>query len=455
MVTHNYSIYQAYSALHEEFSKLDNFVLRRKAVSRHKNTIEQVAVSPEDPNPHGREAKQQFLAAQEVCLEKSAKYAAEKAREREENENLEKAKAEGAIAECGCCFDELPYNRMAHCDGDSPHWFCYDCARRQAENQIGQQRYHLGCMSMEGCEATFSRDQKDLFLDDRLKRTLELIEQNDSIRQAGIEGLETCPFCDYAAEYPPVEVNWEFECQQPECGVKSCRRCRQETHIGKSCEEATREKGEGAMRKLEEARSQAMIRECYSCKSLYRLPLVSSFWLTKVGKNRFIKESGCNKMTCPKCKATQCYVCRQPCNYNHFDDVSRGGKTGNCPLFEKESLDVIHDKEAQEAEERERKKLLEADPSINAEELEIKFDEKLFPKPQPRAPDAQAQGIRAGIGLARVRQLVGEVLARRRANPAHPALPGGPELDALNRCQYFPPVPFSTSCFTSNMRMLD
>ncbi|EGZ73030.1 hypothetical protein NEUTE2DRAFT_165205 [Neurospora tetrasperma FGSC 2509] len=416
MLTHNSSVYQTYSALHEDFSKPHGVTFRRKLYPRHKNNIEEVAIDKEDITLPGREAQQEFLAAQEVCSAKLAKDAAKEAQEREDKKNFENAKAEGAITECGCCFDELPYNRMVHCDGDTAHWFCYDCARRQAENQIGQQRYHLGCMSMDGCEATFSRDQKDLFLDDRLKRTLDQIEQNDSIRRAGIEGLETCPFCNYAAEYPPVEVNWEFECQQPECGVKSCRRCRQETHIGKSCDEAmaeaARNKGEDAKRKLEEARSLAMIRECYKCN------------------NRFIKESGCNKMTCPRCRAMQCYVCRQPCDYNHFDDVNRGGRKGNCPLFEQQSLDDIHDKEAREAEERERKKLLEADPSIDAKELEIKFDEKLFPK---RQQHAHPNGVRVAVaypgqGPARLRHaLAGGIVAQPQVggpNQAQPGMPG-------------------------------
>ncbi|KAK3502517.1 hypothetical protein B0T13DRAFT_394231 [Neurospora crassa] len=415
MLTHNSSVYQTYSALHEDFSKPDGVTFRRKLYPRHKNNIVEVAIDKEDSTLPGREAQQEFLAAQEVCSAKLAKDAAKEAQEREDKENFENAKAEGAITECGCCFDELPYNRMVHCDGDTAHWFCYDCARRQAENQIGQQRYHLGCMSMDGCEATFSRDQKDLFLDDRLKRTLDQIEQSDSIRRAGIEGLETCPFCNYAAEYPPVEVNWEFECQQPECGVKSCRRCRQETHIGKSCDEAmaeaARNKSEDAKRKLEEARSLAMIRECYKCK------------------NRFIKESGCNKMTCPRCRAMQCYVCRQPCDYNHFDDLNRGGRKGNCPLFEQQSLDDIHDKEAREAEERERKKLLEADPSMDAKELEIKFDEKLFPK---RQQHAHPNGVHVAVaypgqGPARLRHALAGIVAQPQVggpNQAQPGMPG-------------------------------
>lgn len=129
-------------------------------------------------------------------------------------------------------------------------------------------------------------------------------------------------------------------------------------------------------------------------------------------------------MTCPRCKAMQCYVCRKPCDYSHFDDVNRGGKRGNCPLFEQQSLDEIHDKEAQEAEERERKKLLEADPSIDAANLEIKFDEKLFSK---RPPPAQ-------VLPARYRQAFAGAMARRQVVPH--AQPVGREVEILRDCKY-------------------
>lgn len=144
----------------------------------------------------------------------------------------------------------------------------------------------------------------------------------------------------------------------------------------------------------------------------------------------------------------QCYVCRQPCDYSHFDDVHRGGKKGNCPLFEQQSLDEIHDKEAREAEERERKKLLEADPSIDAQELEIKFDEKLFPKRQQHvhANGVRAPGAYPGRIPAPIRHALAGAIARPRVrgpNQAQPGMPGaahvqpvGQEADLLQQCQY-------------------
>lgn len=214
-----------------------------------------------------KDALAEFEAANAACQAKASKEADERRREKEEAENLERARAEGAVSDCGCCFDEFPLNRMVHCDGEVAHWFCRECARRMAENAVGLSKYQLECMSMDGCQGTFRKDQRDLFLDDKLALALDKIEQEAVIRMAGIENLETCPFCPYAAEYPPVEENKEFRCLGPDCGVVSCRRCRRETHVPKTCEEVAREAGLSARRKIEEAMSDALIRKCNKCKT--------------------------------------------------------------------------------------------------------------------------------------------------------------------------------------------
>jgi TRIAD3 protein (E3 ubiquitin-protein ligase RNF216) len=155
---------------------------------------------------------------------------------------------------------------MVHCNGDTTHWFCRSCARKTAETQIGLSKYQLSCMSMDGCTGGFSRDQRDIFLDAKSAVALERIEQEAVLRMAGIENLETCPFCPWAAEYPPAEIDKEFRCQNPDCEVTSCRLCRQETHIPKSCAEAARENGHSARRIIEEAMSAALIRNCNKCE---------------------------------------------------------------------------------------------------------------------------------------------------------------------------------------------
>lgn len=80
-------------------------------------------------------------------------------------------------------------------------------------------------------------------------------------------------------EYPSLELEKEFRCLKPDCKMVSCRACRKETHIPKTCEEAALETGHSARHTIEEAMSAALIRKCNKCSA------------------PFIKENGCNKVS--------------------------------------------------------------------------------------------------------------------------------------------------------------
>lgn len=118
---------------------------------------------------------------------------------------------------------------------------------------------------MDKCDGGFSQKERRKFLDDRLIRALDRIESAAVLLLANLEGLARCPFCNYAAECPPVEEDKEFRCENPECGIVSCRLCQSETHVPKTCAELAREKGHSARREIEEAMSTAIIRRCTKC----------------------------------------------------------------------------------------------------------------------------------------------------------------------------------------------
>ncbi|CAI0645626.1 unnamed protein product, partial [Colletotrichum noveboracense] len=275
-----------------------------------------------------KRALEELRAARQVCAAQLVKRNSVMAKILNEENNFRQAQEEGTIAECGCCFDERPLNRMVHCNNlDSEHYFCIDCARKCAETAVGLARFQLNCMSMDGCSHDFSRSQCAIFLDDKLQAALERIEFEVALQAQGFENLSACPFCPYAADCPPIEEDREFRCINPGCEIVSCRQCKQETHVPRTCEEAAAENGISERRKIEEAMSSALIRKCNKC--------------------RFPK--------------------RQSCDYSHFDDSSRGGKKGNCPLFEK--TEVRHEKEVWKAEEDARQKVLAANPELNEELL--------------------------------------------------------------------------------------
>jgi len=104
---------------------------------------------------------EELKAARKIRRKADARRRAEREAELEEEANIARAEAEGTMQDCGCCCVEYPLNRMVHCDNEEAlHWFCRNCARNYAETEIGNSKYQLNCMSMEGCEAGFANDQR-------------------------------------------------------------------------------------------------------------------------------------------------------------------------------------------------------------------------------------------------------------------------------------------------------
>lgn len=68
-------------------------------------------------------------------LEKDARLAAQ-LNEKEHRDG-------GMMLECQCCFSEVLFSDTTHC-GEGSHFFCLDCARRNAENEIGMSRCQVG-----------------------------------------------------------------------------------------------------------------------------------------------------------------------------------------------------------------------------------------------------------------------------------------------------------------------
>ena len=107
-------------------------------------------------------------------------------------------------------------------------------------------------------------------------------------------------------------------------------------------------------------------------------------------------------MTCTRngCFNVQCYICHKSCDYSHFNDRHRGGKEGNCPLFDK-NVEQRHEDEVQAAEKQARKQLADEHPEVEVELLEVKVSDKVKQDDQKRKanilagvapPPARARG---------------------------------------------------------------
>ncbi|KAL8705051.1 MAG: hypothetical protein Q9201_001821 [Fulgogasparrea decipioides] len=287
--------------------------------------------------------------------------AAEAAEEKELRDNKQ-------VMECGCCFDDIPINKITFCSADEPHSFCFACAAQNAHTQIGMSRYVLSCMDGSGCQASFSRMERERFLDDKTIEKLDRLQQQTELRQANVPNLETCPFCDFAAECPPIETDKEFRCKNPECEKVSCRQCRLVTHIPLNCEEFRKENGLSERHQIEEARSNALIRTCPKCKA------------------SIVKDLGCNKVRCTICHTAICDVCGKDITkdqYLHFNTnttLSSFKSGGKCPQFDMEG--DRHEKDMDAAEKEALKKIREENPDLSEEDLKIKFNESVQSPPR-------------------------------------------------------------------------
>ena len=287
----------------------------------------------------------------------------------------------GDVMDCQCCFDSYTINKVTHCDGDEPHFFCLECAERNAKIEIGNSRYQVKCMDFSGCKASFSREQKLRFLDEKSFDALERIQQQAELLQAEFENLHRCPFCDFAAICPPVEIDKEFRCRNPECEKVSCRLCKLDSHLPLTCEESKKENGISERHVVEEARTEALLRTCPKCKV------------------KILKEDGCNKVTCT-CGGMLCDYCGKDISkegYAHFDSRplhAQGGgpiatNARKCPTYDN-FLDR-RSKEVDRAETQALEKVRADNPGISAEDLKIKFkDAAKSPTRQNVVPAAAA-----------------------------------------------------------------
>ena len=97
-----------------------------------------------------------------------------------------------------------------------------------------------------------------------------------AVEEAGLCNIAKCPICDFTA----MCDDRVFRCPAVGCGYESCRECGEPPHFPLKCSEVEKTSHAESRKKIEEAMTQARVRECPDC-----------------GK-RFFKTEGCNKMSC-------------------------------------------------------------------------------------------------------------------------------------------------------------
>ncbi|KAJ4361630.1 hypothetical protein N0V95_001707 [Ascochyta clinopodiicola] len=271
-----------------------------------------------------------------------------------EEANVQRAKLNNQMGECQCCFTEYPLNRMVSCGGKDTHLFCLDCPRQYIETEMGQSKCRPVCFASTECKSTFSRQQLKQVLSDRTFERLEHMQQQEDIAAAGLDFLSECPFCDFKMECPPVDEDREFRCQSTKCGKTSCRLCQRETHIPLTCDEASKDGKLTLRHVVEEAMSAALIRKCNQCN------------------HPFVKDHGCNKMSCTHCGNKQCYICSKNVDkYEHFGDVRKG----HCALHD--NVEDVHEQEVKKAADEAMAKVRAENPNLSDADLMIHVSDRV------------------------------------------------------------------------------
>ncbi len=95
------------------------------------------------------------------------------------------------------------------------------CIKSYLEVKIGDCKYQFTCID-DKCHENFNLKVLEEVLEPNVFRNVLKNMQNEEIQTAGIPGLESCPYCTYAAiiENPMEKI---FSCLNPSCLKETCR----------------------------------------------------------------------------------------------------------------------------------------------------------------------------------------------------------------------------------------
>ncbi|CAF9932938.1 hypothetical protein IMSHALPRED_009015 [Imshaugia aleurites] len=219
--------------------------------------------------------------------------------------NEVEATAAEAMYECQCCFSDTTFEQMATCTLGA-HVICFQCIKNAvSEALFGQSwgrnieytRGQLKClapMSEESCDGCISHSatRRAILQSKGGKEALTKLETRlaeENLLKARLT-LVRCPFCAYAEVdelyFPQSIVRYRLNTAHLKATV---------WHDPHVCNESA---VLSLRTTIEAARTAALKRTCPHCG---------------LG---FIKESGCNKLTCV-CGYAMCYICRQALGRGH------------------------------------------------------------------------------------------------------------------------------------------
>uniref|UniRef100_A0A914X847 RING-type domain-containing protein n=1 Tax=Plectus sambesii TaxID=2011161 RepID=A0A914X847_9BILA len=311
----------------------------------------------EEPEPWPEELDEGFFREVQFITNEAKIHAHMENRRVVREDRLSQARQSGELVECPICLNEecLP-EEMFSCS-QSEHSFCRDCVRQHSETQLGGGSHRVACMA-EGCAADVGLEALQTALAPETFSLLARRQQAAVLRQAHIDNLEHCPYCDFSMVIENAAERL-FRCRNRDCLKETCRECHKPSHIPLHCDEVERDEETRMRTFVEERMAEALIRTCPTCGC------------------RIVKSDGCNKLVCTSCGSAMCYVCKQllPTQdpYSHFNQhphrmpfavhpipIDGATDAGKCPLHT--SDEVVHEEVARRAGEEAKKRFREENP---------------------------------------------------------------------------------------------
>jgi hypothetical protein len=206
---------------------------------------------------------------------------------------------------CEQCDELFPGSQMVQCDHG--HKICTSCVTREVECLISEGVTEFGCPSMNCSGCIEQRALATKIPHSLWKRVIEF-EAERVMFGSRLEGIVHCAHCGFMCIFEGLGA---MIC--PECGLETCSNCQAPAHKG-SCSRLDQS------HQAEEAATDELIAACPECK------------------RRFVREVGCNKMTCPVCNTQVCNFCHERIpvhvGYSHFWSVPGEVCPPNqCPLW--------------------------------------------------------------------------------------------------------------------------
>jgi TRIAD3 protein (E3 ubiquitin-protein ligase RNF216) len=188
--------------------------------------------------------------------------------------------------------------------------FCGMCLHKYIENLVSTGDWRVKCLAVSGCREVIPiealKGKVSQFLIDRL------VESEVASHRSRRDGFVTCHFCRHQNRIDRLEREI-LRCRH--CGWATCPRCERPSHVGADCT-------------ADRAQKQALAEEAANS---------GLAWCCSKCEREFVRDGGCNKLTCPFCDIEYCVVCKKELRtgegYIHFTSGLGVPAPGTCPLW--------------------------------------------------------------------------------------------------------------------------